>query len=84
MARITVTFEAEMDLAVPDELAFRMSAQDVCDSAALVGSFWTTRCSRSGSPSRCPRHSELPCEEAGIYLLPGDGFPRIEAIDDVS
>jgi hypothetical protein len=87
MARVTLTFEMEMDLDVPDTLAPELSAQDVCDSAAHVaGSHGTGRLVMGNEfvPASFkwvmrPRHSELPFDEAGIYLLPSDNFVRIES-----
>ncbi len=82
MARVTLTFEVEMDIDVPDELAPRMTAQDVCDCADLAArahgntpivlgnEVLSARCSWSMRP----RHEELPFEEGVVSLIPAQTF----------
>jgi hypothetical protein len=85
MARVTLTFEVEVDLDIPDELAPRMTAQDVCDCADIAAR------NRGNTPiilsnevlsARCswvmrPRHSELPFEEGVVGIIPADTFALI-------
>lgn len=85
MARITLNFEVEMDLDIPDELAAQMTAQDVCDSADLAVRTRGTApvvLNNEVLPARCswalhPRHDELPFEEGVVSLIVGDKFALI-------
>ena len=88
MARITLTFEVEMDLDVPDELAARMTAQDVCDCADLAARKRGTApvilnnevLTARSSWSMRPRHEELPFEDGVVSLLPADTFALIAGV----
>lgn len=87
MAHLTLRFQVEMEMSVPDELAAHLSVEDVCDSVSCVvavGGEGRVVMGGDLTPARFrwsirPPHGDVTPADVELFTLPGDGFARLDA-----